>query len=254
VFGRRRSSDARDVAKGASADLTAEVVADEQPVPAEKASGPWDAADSFPAMERVDLGSLQVPVLPGIDIQLVYAEQHGAWVTVRYQANGTTNEMQLQAFAAPKSSGLWDEVRGEITTEIGAAGGVCQERPGPFGAEVVANVPAQPGNPSAGLQPVRFAGIDGPRWFLRALFTGPAAGDPMAAAPLEGLLREVVVVRGDDPMPPRDMLELRLPPDAQKALEEQARAQQEAQEGGPQGRFSNPPNPFERGPEITETR
>jgi hypothetical protein len=246
VFGRRRSSDARDVAKGASADLSAEAVAGEQPVPAEKQSGPWDAADSFPVMERVDLGSLQVPVLPGIDIQLVYAEQQGAWVTVRYEQN----EMQLQAFAAPKSSGLWDEVRGEIEAEIGNSGGACEERSGPFGAELLANVPVQPGNPSAGLQPVRFAGVNGPRWFLRALFRGPAAGDPVAAVPLEALLREIVVVRGDHPMPPRDMLELRLPPDAQKALEEQARAQQ-AQE---QDRFNNPPNPFERGPEITETR
>jgi hypothetical protein len=246
VFGRRRSSDDRDVAKGASADLSAEAVADEQqPVPGEKQSGPWDAGESFPAMERVDLGSLQVPVLPGIDIQLVYAEQHGAWVTARYEQN----EMQLQAFAAPKSSGLWDEVRGEIQAEIGG-GGACREQPGPFGAELLANVPAQPDNPSAGLQPVRFAGVDGPRWFLRALFRGPAASDPVAAAPLEALLREVVVIRGDHPVPPRDMLELRLPPDAQKALEEQARAQQAQEEG----RFNNPPNPFERGPEITETR
>ena len=97
---------------------------------------------------------------------------------------------------------------------------------------------------------VRFVGVNGRRWFLRALFTGQAAVDPGAAAPLEALLREVVVVRGDLPMPPRDMLELRLPPDAAKALEEQARAQQEQQ----QGRFSPPPDPFERGPEFTETR
>jgi hypothetical protein len=64
-------------------------------------------------------------------------------------------------------------------------------------------------------------------------------------------MREVVVVRGDHPMPPRDMLELRLPPEAAQALaEEQARAEQEQQEN----RFATQPNPFERGPEMTETR
>jgi hypothetical protein len=246
VFGRRRSTDARDVAKGASADLTAEAVADDQAAPAERVSGPWDAAEPYPAMERVDLGSLQVPVLPGIDIQLVFAEQHGAWVTARYGGN----EMQLQAFAAPKSGALWGEVRGEIVAEISGAGGQSEERQGPFGIELLASVPAQPGQPQAGVRPVRFVGVNGRRWFLRALFAGQAAIDPGAAAPLEALMREVVVVRGDQPMPPRDMLELRLPPDAAKALEEQARAQQEQE----QGKFGELPDPFERGPEITETR
>ncbi|HVT66629.1 MAG TPA: DUF3710 domain-containing protein, partial [Trebonia sp.] len=96
---------------------------------------------------------------------------------------------------------------------------------------------------------------DGPRWFLRGLFVGAAAEDPAAAAPLEAVLREVVVVRGEHPMPPRDLLELRLPPEAAAALEEQARAQQEqqAQQQEP-NRFNTVPNPFERGPEMTETR
>jgi uncharacterized protein DUF3710 len=247
VFGRRRSASDRDVAKGASVDSSAEAAErDLEAAPGEKVSGPWDAVEGFPAMERVDLGSLQVPVLPGVDIQLVFAEQHGAWVTARYGEN----EMQLQAFAAPKSGELWDEVRAEIAAEIGGTGGTCEERLGPLGTELLATVPAQPGQPRAGVRPVRFAGVNGPRWFLRALFTGPAAVDPGAAAPLEALLREVVVVRGDHPMPPREMLELRLPPDAAKALEEQARAQQEQE----QNRFTQAPDPFERGPEITETR
>jgi Protein of unknown function (DUF3710) len=247
VFGRRRSANDRDVAKGASADLSAEAAGEDlEAAPDGKVSGPWDAADGFPAMERVDLGSLQIPVLPGVDIQLVFAEQHGAWVTARYGEN----EMQLQAFAAPKSGALWDEVRGEIAAELGGAGGTCEERIGPFGTELLASVPAEPGQPRAGMRPVRFAGVNGPRWFLRALFAGDAAVDPGAAAPLEALMREVVVVRGDHPMPPREMLELRLPPDAAKALEEQARAQQAQQEN----RFSQAPDPFERGPEITETR
>jgi hypothetical protein len=244
VFGKRRSAGDRDVARDASADLSAAV--EETAAPG---GGPWDASDASTAMERVDLGSIQVPVLPGFDIQLVFAEQHGAWVTVRVEAS----EMQLQAFAAPKTSGLWDDVRAEIAAEISATGGMSEEREGALGAELLARVPAEPGQPHAGLRPVRFAGVDGPRWFLRALFTGPAATDQAAAAPLEALLREVVVVRGDQPMPPRDLLELRLPADAAKALEEQARAAQEQQEGG-DGRYNSPPDPFERGPEMTETR
>lgn len=250
MFRRRRSADDRDPARDAGTDMAAETGAgpdgDElarQPVSG--GTGPWDAAEPATALERVDLGSLQVPVLSGLDIQLVFAEQHGAWVTVRHEAS----ELQLQAFAAPRSGSLWGEVRGEIAAEIAATGGFSEERDGTFGTELVARIPAEPGVPQSGMRSVRFVGVDGPRWFLRGLFSGTAAEDPAAATSLEALVREIVVVRGDHPVPPRDLLELRLPPEAAKALaEEQARAQQE------EGRFSTPPNPFERGPEFTETR
>jgi hypothetical protein len=250
VFGRRRSAGDRDRERAGQVTEAGEVLQDSAAGEAQDpASGPWDVEEPHPDLPRVDLGSLQVPVLEGTDIQLVFAEQHGAWVTVRHQLS----ELQLQAFAAPKRSGLWDEVRGEIGGEINGAGGQSEEREGPFGTELLAHVPVEPGQPASGLRAVRFAGVDGPRWFLRGLFAGAAADDPQAAAPLEAVFREVVVVRGEHPMPPRDMLELKLPADAAAALEEQARAQQE-QEQQEQNRFSTTPNPFQRGPEMTETR
>ncbi len=243
MFGRRRNAGDRDLARETAADLAAEA-GDEAAGEASRASGPWDAAEPHTELQRVDLGSLQVPVMEGMDIQLVFAEQHGAWVTVRHELS----ELQLQAFAAPKRDSLWDDVRAEIVTEIAAAGGTSSERTGPFGTELLAQVPAEPGQPRSGMRQVRFTGVDGPRWFLRGLFSGAAAENPAAAAPLEDLMREVVVARGEHPVPPRDLLELRLPPEAAQALaEEQARAEEE-------NRFSTPPNPFERGPEITETR
>jgi hypothetical protein len=251
VFGRRRSAGDRDREPDSQLTDEAGVQAAERDEAAgdeatARAGGPWDVAEPHPELPRVDLGSLQVPVLEGTDIQLVFAEQHGAWVTVRHQLS----ELQLQAFAAPKRSGLWDEVRGEIAAELTGTGGQSAEREGPFGTELLAYVPAEPGQSSSGLRPVRFTGVDGPRWFLRGLFAGAAAEDQAAAAPLEAVLREVVVVRGEHPMPPRDLLELRLPAEAQAALEEQAKAQQEQE----QNRFNQAPNPFERGPEMTETR
>ena len=48
-------------------------------------------------------------------------------------------------------------------------------------------------------------------------------------------------------MPPRDLLEIRLPEEARQAMEEQMAAEQDQP-------FGNLPSPFERGPEITETR
>jgi hypothetical protein len=267
VFGRRRSgSHARD-GRPRPAEAPGPDLADDLDQSAAAADapqfggGPWDAADSYPELPRVDLGSLLVPATPEYEVQIVFAEQQGAWVNVRHG----DSQLQLQAFAAPRRAGIWPDVRMEIVAEITSAGGQSQEQEGPFGPELLAQVPAQPGTPGAGLIPVRFIGVDGPRWFLRALINGPGAVEPAAAAPLEALIREVVVVRGDHPMPPKDLLELRLPAEAAQALAEQQAAAAQGQPPGGAGQGGAgqggagqgggmPFNPFERGPEMTETR
>jgi hypothetical protein len=213
---------------------------------ASEGSGPWDVEEPYPDVDRVDLGSLRVPVGPDYEIQLVMADQQGAWVTVRLGGS----EMQIQAFAAARNGALWDDVRTEISAEVLGAAGHSEERPGPFGIELLAEVPAeagQPGPSTSGMRLVRFIGVDGPRWFLRGLFTGPAAAGGEQARVLEGVFRDIVVVRGEHPVPPRDILELRLPPEARQAFEGQAAAAE-------QSRFHTDLNPFERGPEFTETR
>ena len=204
-------------------------------------SGPWDGAGTFPRRERLDFGSLLVPVREGLDVQVNMAEDTGVWITV---VRGD-NALQLQAFAAPKTSGLWDEVRQEIAEEVARSGGESQEAQGPFGAELRARVRPSGAGQRRQLEPVRFMGVDGPRWFLRGVISGPAARRPELARPFEDLFADVVVVRGEHPAPPRDLLEIRLPEEARRAMAEQLG--QEA--AGPQI-----PDPFERGPEITETR
>ncbi len=208
----------------------------------EPAWGPWDAADEIPPLNRVDFGSLQIPVADGFEIQLNIADDQGPLVAV---VQGDSS-LQVQAFAAPKTDGLWDDVRQEIAVAVGEAGGQAAEAEGPFGPELHVRVPGE--EPQLGLQPIRFLGVDGPRWFLRGVITGPAAEQPAAAAPFEEIFAGLVVVRGDHPAPPRDLLEITLPEEARKAMEEQMAA------AGEDERFAEPLNPFERGPEITETR
>ncbi|HEY6277988.1 MAG TPA: DUF3710 domain-containing protein [Streptosporangiaceae bacterium] len=205
-------------------------------------AGPWDAGDDAPGPERIDFGSLRVPAGEGFEVQVSVVDNQPAWVTVVSGESG----LQLQAFAAPKTGGLWDEVRAEIAAEVARNGGESSEAEGPFGIELRARiVPAEPVQGGPQRQPVRFLGADGPRWFLRGLITGPAAERADLAEPLEEVFGGVVVVRGDHPAPPRDLLEIRLPDEIMAAL---AGEQAEPEEGG------WPLNPFERGPEITETR
>jgi len=252
VFRRRKtgsvsfngSDDTGDLDEQQTPDSGEELVAEDRPE-LRADGGPWDATQAFPERDRVDLGSLWVPVGPDFEIQLVMHEQNGAWVTARHGES----ELQLQAFAASRSGSLWEDVRAEISAEVQAAGGSTQELDSPFGIALLAQVPAEPGKPESGMRTVRFVGADGPRWFLRGLFGGPAA-DGVDAEVLEDVFRNVVVSRGEHPVPPRDLLQLRLPPDAQQALEAQAAAAAEQE----QSRFTPDLNPFERGPEFTETR
>jgi hypothetical protein len=227
-------------------DEAAEWEAEEEPRAVREDGGPWDATEPHPERDRVDLGSLLVPVGPEHEIQLVMAEQHGAWVTARYGES----ELQVQAFAAARNDALWDDVRAEIATEIDGAGGRTAESDGLFGVALDAEVPAEPGNPGSGMRRVRFVGVDGNRWFLRGLLSGPAASGGDEADVLLDVFRDIVVARGEHPVPPRDLLELRLPPEAVQAMAEQADQQPEEEGGRDWGDL----NPFERGPEFTETR
>jgi len=157
--------------------------------------------------------------------------------------------VQLQAFAAPRSEGIWEEVRREISLEISKQGGTVDERQGPFGVELRAQVPVQAPDGSRGIQLVRFIGVDGPRWFLRGVVSGQGAVQPQEARDIEQVFRDTVVSRGNSPMAPRDPIPLRMPAEAQQAMQQQAGEQE------PGSQYAHGDiNPFERGPEITETR
>ena len=142
----------------------------------------------------------------GMELRVDVAQERVAAATAVVGAGA----VQIQPFAAPRTTGIWDDVRAEILSSVTAAGGHAEEVDGPFGVEVKADVLATVDGKQS-RQRARFVGIDGPRWLLRGVFTGGAVDDPVVAAPLEQAFRSVVVVRGDAPMPPREPIELRLP-------------------------------------------
>jgi hypothetical protein len=171
----------------------------------EVTTGPFDELDApDDDLERLDLGALRIPVLRGVEVRVDVTDNQVVAATLSYGGS----EAQLGAFAAPRTAGIWDEVRREIRASITQQGGTAQEARGRFGIELTGRIPVQ-----GGFQQVRFVGVDGPRWFLRGLLSGAAAGDPAKAAVLEDAIRNVVVVRGSSPMPVRDPLPLTLPPE-----------------------------------------
>lgn len=215
--------------------------------PAPRPDGPWDSTEVEDAAEgRVDLGGLLVPGVEGMELRVEVAGDSIVAATLVLGSSA----IQLQAFAAPKSEGIWGEVRDEIAGGITAQGGTVQEEEGPLGWGLWAQVPVALPDGARGEQVVRFVGCDGPRWFLRGVISGQAAVQPEMAGVLEQVFRETVVVRGETPMAPRDPIVLKLPEDAQMVADGMPQ-----QPAAPENRFSGDPmNPFDRGPEITEVR
>ena len=198
--------------------------------------GPWDVSevDYSDGVERLDLGALQVIPTEGVDVQVQVDENSGNVIQLTFAR--PDGGVQVQPYAAPRSGGLWEEVRPQIKASISQGGGLVEETEGSFGTELRAQVRTE-GN--AALQPARFVGIEGPRWFLRAVFLGSAARPGTAADALESMVRSLVVVRGGEAMPVGAPIPLRLPDTAQAT---------------PTPSTAALPSPFARGPEITETR
>ncbi len=233
MFRRKKNSDADEVQASDDDAASREVAVLGQPEPA-VTTGPWDPSDvPDPELPRLDLGGLRVPIPKKLELQ-VEANPDGS-VAAAVVGDGHST-MQLNAFAAPRRSGLWDEVRNEIRESLDEQGVVADETDGPLGRELRARLPSGDGKGTS----ARFIGYDGPRWFLRGLISGPAATDPVQAEPLESVFRSVIVVRGGEAMAPRDQLPLRLPKDVRDTAAEDT-------EPG-----YDDLDPFERGPEITE--
>ena len=114
-------------------------------------------------------------------------EQTKRIVAVGLDYAGST--LQVQPFAAPRTTGLWEETREQIRAQIRQQGGRVEEREGPLGPELLAEVPVAAGpDGAAGKRLARFVGVDGPRWFLRGVIGGAATGRRRCRRPGRGAL------------------------------------------------------------------
>ena len=173
------------------------------------ASGPFDESEANPVRPYIDLGGIKVLPREGLNLRLEVEEQTKRIVAVGLDYADST--LQVQPFAAPRSTGLWDETREQIRQQIRQQGGRVEEREGPLGPELLAEVPVAGADGATGKRLARFVGVDGPRWFLRGVIGGAATSDTDVAARVEDLFRSLVVVRGGTPMPPRDLIPLKMP-------------------------------------------
>ncbi|WP_225754574.1 DUF3710 domain-containing protein [Actinotalea sp. Marseille-Q4924] len=211
---------------------------DEQPDDgASQGRGPWDVDQVPERGKRVDLGPLWLPGREGMELRMEVEKTSRLVTAAAISLHGSA--LQLQVFAAPRTEGIWDDIRSEIAESVTKQGGSAEDIVGPFGRELLARVPVRTQEGRTGHRPARFIGVDGPRWFLRGVLTGRAAADEEAAAELEGVFADVVVVRGSEARAPRDLLPLVLPGRSTAEVPEVPEAGSDV---------------LTRGPEITETR
>ena len=177
--------------------------------------GPFDVTDrplEADEPNRVDLGALSIAGHPDLEVRLQVDEASGTVTAVLLVA--PDGALELRPFAASRHHEMWEDVRAEILADLQRQGAHAQEVEGPYGPALHMVMQGQTPDGETVQQPTLILGIDGPRWMLRVTAYGAPAIEWHLDGLLESALREVVVTRGDSPMPPGDPLPLQLPPDA----------------------------------------
>lgn len=173
--------------------------------------GPFDSADVDPddLAARLDLGSLRLAMREGMELRVEVDEGTGDVVGVI--GLWPESAVELRAFAAPRTSGMWDDIRAEIADDTVKNGGTAVEADGVFGIELQLTVKVSDESGASTVQAQRLWGFDGPRWFLRVNVVGRAAVDDGELPEVEAFARDIVVVRGREAMAPRAALPVTLP-------------------------------------------
>lgn len=224
--------------------------------------GPWDIDDeNVPDYdEYLDMGAIYLPFVQGMEFRIKAdrATNQVMGITVTLGSSS----LELSAFAAPKSAGLWDDVRADICD----ANANAKEGDGVFGTELTLPVRVNGGKSVV----TRIVGVDGPRWMLRGVFSGKAASKPSSdeAETLNNFFANIVVDRGGDPLAPRDVIPMHMPvtPAERRAAEEAAEDQESTGKEHLDSIPDKPEGPFDqdqqtevqttltRGPMFSEVR
>ncbi len=215
MFGRRRHGG--DVLVAGDADSAAgdrsegpdrlPGAADDDPIWWEP--GPRDACEVDTSTGYVDLGSLRVPAIPGMQLRTQLA-QDGHTVLRVLLVLGASG-VQVSLAAAPRSGGTWDELRGQIRAGMEADGATVTGVHTRYGEELLADLLVALPDGSRATSRMRVIGRDGPRWFARIDVLGPAAQSLEAGQAVEKVIDRMVVVRDDAPRARLDLLPLHVP-------------------------------------------
>jgi Protein of unknown function (DUF3710) len=163
-------------------------------------NGPHDVealdAQFVPAPGTVDFGAVKVPI-PADGSVVVEPSAAGRMQAVHVSV--PEGRLSVSALASPRNEGLWPDLVTEIDASLREGGARVRSFTGEWGRELHAT--------TNGATSV-FVGVDGPRWMLYGVATGPTRDAVALDARLRRMLRGTVVVRGKAPYPVRTVLPL----------------------------------------------
>ena len=171
--------------------------------------GPREEYEVDTSVDYVDLGSLRIPAVPGMQIR-AQAGEDGQSI-IRIMLVLASSGLQFSIAAAPRSGGTWDELRPQIRAAYEEGGSAVREKHTRYGDELEVDEAVTLPDGKKGTTRTRIIGREGDRWFARIDMVGPAALGGQEADDFEELIDRVVVVRGDEPRPRLDLLPLHLP-------------------------------------------
>lgn len=153
--------------------------------------GPHDVTEVDEDGDWLDLGALR---LPAITAELGLEVDRETQTVRSVTANLGDSAVTIAVFAAPRTEGIWTGVRDHLAAEITRSGGTADIQNGTFGSEILARIPVRTPDGRTGHQATRFIGIDGPRWFMRAVVNGAAAHDKNRAVDVEDVIKGLSLI------------------------------------------------------------
>jgi len=155
------------------------------------ADGPWDADQAPSDADFYDFGPLKLPALPGLKVRIEIDPERkeiGA-VTLRI----ADCALQLQVIAKQRGVSEWEATRKDLLANLRKQPGHQQVLEGRFGSEVIAVLT---GRTTEGLlvdSTMRFQGIEGETWLIRAVSAGPSVTHDDVAARVDAFVSRCAV-------------------------------------------------------------
>jgi hypothetical protein len=170
--------------------------------------GPYDISEVGVLVPYLDFGSIRIAPKQDLQIRADIEESTKRMIALTIEKAG--HRIQLQAFASSKAAGIWGDTMAAIESGISAQGGNCERLDGLLGPELRAQVTIEEKGEKI-FRESRFIGVDGPRWFLRGVLSGPELYLQSNYEALVEIFRATAVSRGNIAMPPGELLPLTLP-------------------------------------------
>ena len=160
-------------------------------------------------IQYLDLGAIQIPLLGNPEIRMNIDQESMKIVGFSILLENSIAEFQV--FACARNEQLWPSVSKDLLDALNDQGVSADVVSGEFGAEVRAVMPLEDVDGNNVIQPVRFVGIDGDRWFLRAAISGAAAVNESDIELVDEILANVQIDRGNHAMAHGELFTIDMP-------------------------------------------